>query len=75
MKVRKVMLEIEVPWNAEYETALYNKPLDSAGLLRALDKGLGVMYDLTWIPYQAQVIKEEVSQNKKIGVTTEWPPK
>jgi hypothetical protein len=75
MKVRRVTLEIEVPWNAEYETALLNKTLDGAGLLLALDKGLGNLYDLTWIPYQAQVIKEEVSANKMIGVTTEWPPK
>ena len=74
MKVRKVTIEIEVPWNAEYETMLFNNPLDGAGLLHALDKGLGSLYDLTWIPYQAQVIKEEVSANKQIGVTTEWGP-
>ena len=75
MKIRKVTIEIEVPWNAEYETVLLNKPLDADGLLYALGKGLDVLYDLTWIPYQAQIIEEEVSTNKKIGVITEWPPK
>lgn len=75
MKVRHVTIEIEVPWNAEYETALFNKPLDGKGLLLALDKGLDVLFDLTCIPYQAQIIKETVSSSKQIGVFTKWPPK
>ena len=72
MKVRHVTIEIEVPWNAEYETALRINPLDGKGLLHALDKGLDLLYDLTCIPYQAQIAREKESHNTQIGVFTEW---
>jgi hypothetical protein len=72
MKIRRVTLEIEVPWNAEYESMMRSRPLDGKGLLRALNAGLNEMFDITCIPYQAQVVKEEVSKNTQIGVFTEW---
>ena len=77
MKVRKVTIEIEVPWNATFQTVLYPRKLDGDGLLHALRVGMGELYDGLdpTPPCQTQVVSAEVSTNKQIGVFTEWPLK
>lgn len=74
MKVRRVTIEIEVPWDAEFETVLLNDALDGQGLLLALQYGLNRMYDCVDAPpHQAQVVGEVESPNTRIGEVTEWP--
>ena len=79
MKIRRITLEVEVPWNAEYETALTTKQLDGDGVLKAFQRGMSVLYEDTTEdntpPHQAQVVSEEESPNTQIGEVTTWPPK
>ena len=74
MKIRRVTIEVEVPWDATYETTPLPKKMDGDGILYVLKRGMDEVYDLTGFPHQAQVVKEEVSPNTQIGVFAKWPP-
>ena len=61
MKIRRVTIEVEVPWDAVYENVGLPKPLDSAGVLHAVNRGFARVCEdmddpLAW---KARVIKEE----------------
>ena len=76
MKVRRVTIEIEVPWNATFQTVLYPRKLDGDSLLHALRCGLNTLYeDVEQPPHQAQLVSAVVSPNKQIGEVKRWPPK
>lgn len=60
MKIRRITIEVEVPF--EY---------DGAWLLARL--AVGVAEGVNEVPYQAQVMNEEHSTNTQIGTTVSVP--
>ena len=69
MKVRRVTIEIEVPWEFSAEE-----------VLECVWQGLDEVscFDVSYVqrqpvPHQEQVVKDELSLNTQIGDATEWP--
>ena len=57
MKVRRITIEIEVPWTAHH-----------LAVLEAITKGLNWAWP--YLPHQEQVVKNEESSNMRIGEVT-----
>ena len=61
MKIRRVVLEVEVPWE------FHHLALQEVVRVALNDTHLGAVH-------QEQVLSFEVSHNTQIGATETWPP-
>ena len=67
MKIRRVLLEVEVPWE-----------FDADDVLECLHQGfneIGYSVEGIPVPHQEQVVSERESPSTQIGDVTEWPPR
>jgi phosphodiesterase/alkaline phosphatase D-like protein len=60
MKIRRITIEVEVPWKVSSDEVLSHLRVGSDELTE-------------FIPYQAQVVKDELSPNKRIGFYQRFP--
>ena len=64
MKVRRVTIEIEVPWE-----------FDSDAVMACVNQGfdeIGYDFEGTPVPHQAQVVSDAISTNTCIGSIVDW---
>ena len=67
MKVRRIVLEVEVPWEFDIDVVL-------ECLRQGFDE-IGYSVEGIPVPHQEQLIHEHESPNTQIGDVTEWPPR
>lgn len=72
MKIRRVTIEVEVPWEVPADPRA-TKMVGHISVLTTLGLGFGELQE--FIPYQAQVVKDELSTNIRIGEYTRFPCK